>query len=172
MDLLVTFNGESTGNGFLIAPDRGEACPAPLGLKTEDGTRVSVRIEVSPPGAGIRVDPPNLYVDGEEKTVWVHPTGPSAARNDVVLRIFEDDVMEATVNLTVISNPGCCSTGVLRFVFPQARASTTIREAIRMEPDAAGCGRSKENQTSFPPTACPTGSTKRWVAHCAFTIQR
>ena len=105
MALLVTFNGESTGNGFLIAPDRGRVCPAPLGLKTDDGTRVEVRVEVSPPGAGVYLDPPSLYVDGEEKTVWVHPTGPGTARDDTVLHIFEDDVLEATVNLTIISNP-------------------------------------------------------------------
>ena len=37
--------------------------------------------------------------------MWVHPTGPGTARDDTVLHIFEDDVLEATVNLTIISNP-------------------------------------------------------------------
>ena len=40
MALLVTFNGESTGNGFPNCARSRKSVSAPLGLKTDDGTRV------------------------------------------------------------------------------------------------------------------------------------
>jgi len=104
MALVVGFNGDVGGSGFLIAPSQGKVCPAPLTLKTDDGSRVVVYIEAMGT-ASIKIDPPSLYVDGEEKTVWVHAVSASTTRDDTVLRIFEDDVLEATVNLTVVSNP-------------------------------------------------------------------
>src|SRR5207248_2430911 len=41
MAIVITINGNNSGEGFLIAPVGGATFPAPLGLRTDDGSSVA-----------------------------------------------------------------------------------------------------------------------------------
>jgi hypothetical protein len=66
MGLTATLNGSARGNGFLIAPSGGRTFPAPLALRTDNETKFTVTLAVSPGGAGIQIDPSVVEVGPDD----------------------------------------------------------------------------------------------------------
>ena len=77
MGLTATLNGSARGNGFLLAPSGGRTFPVQLALRTDNGTRFTVTLAVSPGGAGIEIDPSVIEVGPDEVTVTVRALTPS-----------------------------------------------------------------------------------------------
>src|SRR5207244_2252581 len=50
--IVITINGNNSGEGFLIAPVGGTTFPAPLGLRTDDGSSVAATLQVAAGGTG------------------------------------------------------------------------------------------------------------------------
>lgn len=105
MSLLLTLNGSSTLDAFLIAPHNNQVFPSILGLATDDGTTVDDEIQVSAQGAGIVLSQTNITVGSGGSTVSVHAISPSLVRNDTTLNILVGGVLEGSISLTAISNP-------------------------------------------------------------------
>ena len=96
MSLLLTLNGSSTLDAFLIAPHNNQVFPSILGLATDDGTTVDVEIQVSAQGAGIVLSQTNITVGSGGSTVSVHAISPSLVRNDTTLNILVGGVLEGS----------------------------------------------------------------------------
>ena len=102
MGLIATLNGSARGNGFLIAPVGGVGFPVPLGLMTDDGSRVTAALAVSPSGAGIEVSPSTIEVGGDEVRVMLHALSPSLRPNDTQISITRDGGLLEAINITAI----------------------------------------------------------------------
>src|SRR3712207_2900965 len=88
MTIIVSVNGNNSGEGFLIAPRETKIFRAPLGLRTDDGTSVNTTLQVASGGANIEFEQRNITVTEIEKFTNIHATSASSVRNDTVLEIL------------------------------------------------------------------------------------
>jgi hypothetical protein len=104
MAILVSLNGNSAGDGFLLAP-LDSVYWAELSLATDAGT-ATVSLLASPDAAGLVFDnagPHNLST--VPITVKVHATLQSVTRGDTVIRIMDGATELANFPITSIENP-------------------------------------------------------------------
>lgn len=108
MAILIQVNGNSSGEGFLIAPDGSRTFPVSVGLRLGAGDPpVTATLQASAAAnvAGLAFSSATVNLSTTEQFVEVHATAPSAARNDTVLQVLVGGVPQASFNLTAISNP-------------------------------------------------------------------
>jgi hypothetical protein len=105
MAIIVSVNGNASGEGFLIAPDGTRTFPVPIGLKTDDASIVAATLQKAVGGADVSFASANVTITGTEIFVNVHATSASAARNDTVLEVAVGGIAQASFNLTAIQNP-------------------------------------------------------------------
>lgn len=105
MAIQIRVNGNGSGEGFLIAPDGTRTFPVPIGLKTDDGTTVAATLQIAPGGVGVVFSSTAPSISPAETFVDLHATAMSASRNDTVLQVVVGGVVQASFNLTAISNP-------------------------------------------------------------------
>jgi hypothetical protein len=105
MAMIITINGNNSGEGFLIAPVGGTPFTAPLGLRTDDGSSVAATLQVAAGGAGVVIDQTALTITPVEQFTHLHATSASSTRNDTLLQVAVGGVVQASFRLTAISNP-------------------------------------------------------------------
>ena len=105
MTIIISVNGNKSGEGFLIAPDETKTFQVPLGLSTDDGTSVDAALRVASGGAGVAFEQTNITITAVEKFVNIYATSASSYKNDTVLEVLTDGVMKASFNLTAITSP-------------------------------------------------------------------
>lgn len=105
MSVIISVNGNKSGEGFLISRLETKIFPVPLGLSTDDGSTINVNLQVAPGGAGIALDQTSLTVNSIEKVINMYATSPSTFRNDTVLEVRENNVLLSNFKLTVVTNP-------------------------------------------------------------------
>jgi hypothetical protein len=102
--IIVNVNGNTSGQGFLIAPLGDKTFDVPLGLSTNDGTIIDVSLQ-SVGDASIAFDQNQLTINPFEKFVNIHATSPSTSRNDTFLLVFSAGTLRASFNITAITQP-------------------------------------------------------------------
>src|SRR5215472_3346929 len=104
MGILISVNGNSTSDAFLIAPDDARTFSVPLTISTNDGSTVNATIDATPNGAGIALPAGNFSVTPAGVTFSIFATTVSATRGDTTINVH---VGSATTKfkLTAISNP-------------------------------------------------------------------
>ena len=103
-NISVQVNGNSAGDGFLIAPDNGVTFTVPLSLSTNDGSTVSASIDATPNGAGVALPGGSISIGPAASTVPIFATSVSATRGDTVINVHVGAVT-TSFSLTAISNP-------------------------------------------------------------------
>ena len=137
MALEIRLNGDDDTEGFLVAPSGNVAFPVPLTLRTTGQTQINVDISVSPGGAGIEISPPSLQIGPQEQVVELRAVTPSLRRNDTSVLIHVNGLLEAAINLTVITRPRVVYDG--RFEVRFATNSDPYNHP-RGNPDGTGDG--------------------------------
>src|SRR3712207_3732250 len=105
MTIIVSVNGNKSGEGFLIAPLGTQKFQVPLGLRTDGATCVDAALRVRPAGAGIAFEQTNFTITETEKFTNIYATSASSFRNDTVLEILADGAILASFNLTAVTSP-------------------------------------------------------------------
>lgn len=106
MTILISVNGNDTGEGFLIYDPIGtRTFPVPVGLRTDDGTTVNATLQALAGGASVEFDQAAVEISPVETTVQIHATSASSARNDTVLQVVVGAAVQASFDLTSISDP-------------------------------------------------------------------
>ncbi|MEE9295149.1 MAG: hypothetical protein V3W34_09360, partial [Phycisphaerae bacterium] len=106
MAILISVNGNDSGEGFLIIePFGSRTFPVPVGLRTDDGTTVNATLQIAPGGAGVGFETDTVEISPTETFVQIHATSQSSSRNDTVLQVVVDGAVQASFNLTAISCP-------------------------------------------------------------------
>lgn len=103
-NIVISVNGSSAGDGFLIAPDNGITFSVPLNLSTNDGSTQSATIDATPNGAGVTLPAVAISISPAGITIPIFATAVSAAQGDTVINVH---VGAATTSftLTAISSP-------------------------------------------------------------------
>lgn len=146
MTIVISVNGNSSGEGFLIAPVGSNTFQVPLGLKTDDGSSIDATLQVAPGGAGVALDQTTITITPMEKFVNIHATSPSSARNDTLLQVLVAGIVQASFNLTSIINPEIWFRG--RF---QARFATDLDYYNEKRGSTAGWNIALEAEPDFVP---------------------
>lgn len=105
MTIIISVNGNQSGEGFLIAPFETKTFQVPLGLSTDNGTSVNATLRVAIGGAGVAFEQTNISITPIGKFVSIYATSASSYRNDTVLEVLIDGMLQASFNLTVITSP-------------------------------------------------------------------
>jgi hypothetical protein len=105
MTIIISVNGNKSGESFLIAPLGTKKFQVPLGLRTDDGTSVNATLQVASGGAGIAFEQTNITITGIEKFMNIYATSASGFINDTVLEVLVEGEIQATFNLTAIASP-------------------------------------------------------------------
>ncbi len=146
MAIIVRVNGNSSGNGFLIAPDGARNFPVPVGLHTDDGSTVAATLQVAGGGAGVAFSQTAIVITPIEKFVNIHATSASPALNDTVLQVMDGVTLRASFTLTAIANPELWFKG--RF---QARFATDDDFYNHPRGSATGWNFALEGEPDFVP---------------------
>ena len=104
MAILIQVNGNTSGEGFLIAPDGTRTFPVPVGLKTDDGSTVAATLQIAAGGASVVFSSASVTISPVETFIDIHATSASTSRNDTVLQVLVSGTPQASFNLTAISN--------------------------------------------------------------------
>jgi hypothetical protein len=104
MGIVISVNGNSAGDGFLVAPDGGRGFPASLNLKTDDGSTVNVTLDATPNGAGIVLPAGSVSVGPGGTDIPIQATAVSNARKDTVINVHSGGGT-TTFELTSIRDP-------------------------------------------------------------------
>ena len=104
MGIVITVNGSSVGDGFLVAPDGGRNFSVPLNLKTDDGSTVNVTVDAAPNGAGVALPGGSISVGPAGTSIPIFATAASAARRDTVINVHAGAAV-TSFSLTAISSP-------------------------------------------------------------------
>ena len=105
MSIVLTLNGITTNQGFLIAPSGAKTFPATLGLRTSDGAATAVNLKIAPGGAAVSLANTHLTLSKTEQKVEIHATSASHAQDDTVLQVEAAGKVAASLKLTAITNP-------------------------------------------------------------------
>jgi hypothetical protein len=111
MAIIVTVNGNNTGEGFLLAPAGGTTFPVTVGLHTTDGAHVQAILKVAAGGAGVAFSQTHVSITAVETHVNAHATSASHAHNDTVLQVEVANQVAASFKLTAITEPQIAFTG-------------------------------------------------------------
>ena len=103
MGIVIRVNGNSAGDGFLVAPDSGRVFPVSLNLSTDDGSTVNVTVDATPNGAGIVLPGGNVSVGPGGTDIPIQATSVSSTRQDTVINVHSGGV--TTFALTSIRDP-------------------------------------------------------------------
>ena len=103
-NIVIRVNGNSAGDGFLIAPDGGGNFSVPLNLSTNDGTTVQVTTDATPNGAGVSVPAGPVSIGPAATSFSIQATAQSAARGDTVVNVRVGGAT-TSFKLTAIRNP-------------------------------------------------------------------
>lgn len=136
MAILMSLNGQTSGDPFLIAAAGDAVFPASLALRTDDGTTADAVLRVAG-GVGIHFERNEVRISSYETTIAVHALSGSSARNDTTIEVAIGGTVAATLPLTAITNPEIWFEG--RF---QARFATDgdVYNNPRGNPDDSGNG--------------------------------
>jgi hypothetical protein len=105
MTVIININGNSNGEGFLIAPSGSKIFPFPVGLRTADGSHVDANLRIAPGGANIEFQQTNVTISPVESFALLHATTASHHRNDTILEVIVNGEVISSFNLTVITFP-------------------------------------------------------------------
>src|SRR4051794_13857983 len=100
MSIVLTFNGATTLEGFLLVPAAGKTFHGQLGVRTSDGSAASVHLKVVAGGATVVLSQTHLNLTGVEQHITLHATSASHAKNDTVIQVLKGTVVSATLQLT------------------------------------------------------------------------
>jgi hypothetical protein len=103
-NIVIQVNGNSVGDGFLIAPDNGITFTVPLNLSTNDGSTVSATIDATPNGAGVTLPAGSISISPSGTVIQIFATAVSAARGDTTINVHVGGVT-TSFSLTAISSP-------------------------------------------------------------------
>jgi len=103
MAVLISLGGNSSGQGFLLAPV-GATYPAELSLATDTGT-LSVTLQASPNAAGVVFSQANVNLSTVPTIVTVHATLQSGGPGDTILRVLDGANPVANFTVTAIKHP-------------------------------------------------------------------
>ena len=103
MAVLMSLAGNSSGDGFLIAP-RGTTYDAELALSTDAGL-LSVTLQASPNAAGLVFSQPAINLSTTPMIVTVHSTLQSASRGDTTIQVLDGVIVVASFTVTSIKRP-------------------------------------------------------------------
>jgi hypothetical protein len=104
MTIIISVNGNKSGEGFLIAPVGNKIFPVLLGLSTDDGTSINASLQAVG-GANVVLDQSEITITPNEQFRNIHATAASVFRNDTKLQILVAGTIHATFNLTSITQP-------------------------------------------------------------------
>jgi hypothetical protein len=103
-NIVISVNGSSAGDGFVVAPDNGIIFTVPLTLNTNDGSTVSATVDAAPNGAGITLPGGNISIGPSGVTFPISASVVSAARGDTTINVHVG-AETTTFKLTAISSP-------------------------------------------------------------------
>jgi len=146
MAVILKFNGETTKEGFLLAPTGGKTFPAHLGLHTSDGAKTDASLKIVSGGATIALGKTQITLTATEQQVEIHATSASHAQDDTVLEVAVAGKTVATLKLTAITNPQIAFGG--RF---QARFATDNDFYNEPRGTSAGWNFALEGEPDFVP---------------------
>lgn len=104
MGIVIRVNGNTAGDGFLIAPDNGRVFPVSLNLSTNDGTAVNVTVDATPNGAGIALPAGSISVGPGGTDIPIFATAVSNTRQDTVINVHSGGG-NTTFSLTSVRDP-------------------------------------------------------------------
>lgn len=119
MGIHMSANGNSSGEGFLIAPSEAQTFPVPVGLRTTDGSSVNASLNAVTNGVQVDLSQTEVTVGLTETSIPIVAKSASGNIGDITLQVKVNGQVEASFALTSISNPQVLFTG--RF---QARFAT------------------------------------------------
>ena len=117
MGIVIRVNGNTAGDGFLIAPDNGRTFSVPLNLSTDNGTTVSATVDATPNGAGVVLPGGSVSVGPAGVDIPINATTVSNARGDTIINVHVG-AATTTFALTAISNPVIWFRGRFEARFP------------------------------------------------------
>jgi Big-like domain-containing protein len=103
MAVLMSLGGNTSGDGFLLAP-LGTTYDVQLALWTDAGA-ASVTLQASPNPAGLVFSQTAINITTNPTIVTVHATLQSGSRGDTTIRVLEGAVIAATFAVTSIKHP-------------------------------------------------------------------
>jgi hypothetical protein len=103
MTIFLSLGGNSTGDGFLIAP-RGTTYDSEIALWTDAGT-ASVTLQSSPNNAGLVFSQTIVNVSTTPTIVTVHSTLQSTSRGDTTIQVLDGTVVAASFTITSVKRP-------------------------------------------------------------------
>ncbi|WP_127502071.1 hypothetical protein [Actinoplanes solisilvae] len=104
MTIVVSLQGATTGEGFLIAPLGAQVFHATLSLHS-DADPVSVTLRAAPDAAGLVFSESSVEVTTAPTAVRVHATAKSVTRADTIIEVVEGDAVLWSMPVTCIANP-------------------------------------------------------------------
>src|SRR5260370_40446762 len=104
MAIIISVNGNSSGEGFLIAPVGTKTFPVPVKLHTDDGSTVHATLGVKAGGASVAFSAKKVTITPTGQTVQIHATSASHKRDDTVLQVKVGSVVKASFKLTALTN--------------------------------------------------------------------
>lgn len=103
MTIIAMLQGDTSGDGFLIAPHDGRTFPALLVVRTDTGSAdVTLR---SVPEGRLEFDRTTLTVGIDPTGVAVHATEAGQARQDTAIEIVEDGSVVARLTVSCVDGP-------------------------------------------------------------------
>src|ERR1035438_4622275 len=103
-NIVISVNGSSAGDGFLIAPDNGITFSVPLNLSTNDLSTQAATIDATPNGAGVTLPAVAISISPAGITIPIFATAVSAAQGDTVINVHLG-AATPSFTLTAISSP-------------------------------------------------------------------
>ncbi len=104
MAILVSLQGNSAGDGFLVKPLGTRTFDGIIELRTDAGT-ASVTLQASPNVAGLVFSQTALDLTTDPTFVTVHATAQSGARADTTIQVLEGGLVAASFTVTSIEHP-------------------------------------------------------------------
>ena len=104
VNIVVKVNGNGSGEGFIIAPDRLRIFSVPLALSTSDGSTVNATLDVTPNGAAVAVPAGPISIGPAGVIIPIQATTQSATRGDTVINIRVGGAT-TSFKLTAINTP-------------------------------------------------------------------
>ena len=147
MAISIKVNGNAGTTGFLLAPSGTNTFPAPVALKTTDGTTVNATlVVVAPAGVTVQLSSTSLSIGPTQRTVRITARTPSRSSGDIKLQVKVGAAVKATYTLTAITNAAVRFAG--RF---QARFATDSDFFNEKRGTSAGWMFALEGEPDFVP---------------------
>jgi hypothetical protein len=106
MAIIINVNGNRGPEGFLVAPSGTNEFPAPVGLKTDDGSTVQATLTVTAAsGVIVQLSQTNVTIGPTQKSVRVVAKTPSKKKGDIKLSVKVGSTVKASFTLTSLPQP-------------------------------------------------------------------